>query len=138
MTPTSGAAGADAGNRTRTLGHPAPHEIRVESVLHALADPVRLRIVRQLADASDELNCACFALPVAKSTSTHHFRVLRESGVIRQVYRGTAKLSVLRRDDLDTLFPGLLDSVLLAAGLQAVRLEAEPRGGGGTAGPAGR
>ncbi len=58
-------------------------------------------------------------LPVTKSTTTHHFRVLRESGVIRQVYRGTAKMNGLRRDDQDDLFPGLLDSVLSAAARQA-------------------
>ncbi len=60
-----------------------------------------------------------FDLPVTKSTTTHHFRVLRESGVIRQVYRGTAKMNGLRRDDLDGLFPGLLDSLLAAADRQA-------------------
>ncbi|MFF8234341.1 helix-turn-helix domain-containing protein [Streptomyces caelestis] len=52
---------------------------------------------------------------------THHFRVLRESGVIRQVYRGTVKMNGLRRDDLDELFPGLLDALLDAAGRQAGR-----------------
>jgi hypothetical protein len=48
--------------------------------------------------------------------------VLRESGVIRQVYRGTAKMNGLRADDLDALFPGLLDSVLGAAARQQERL----------------
>ena len=48
-------------------------------------------------------------------------RVLREAGVVRQVYRGTAKMNDLRRDDLDTLFPGLIDSVLDAAARQAAR-----------------
>lgn len=106
----------------RALAHPPREEIRVEGVLHALSDPVRLRIVRRLAGAGDELACSHFDLPVSKSTTTHHFRVLRESGVIRQIYRGTAKMSVLRSEDLDDLFPGLLDSVLAAARLQAERL----------------
>jgi hypothetical protein len=48
--------------------------------------------------------------------------VLREAGVIRQVYRGTAKMNGLRKDDLDDLFPGLLGTLLDAAGRQAVRL----------------
>jgi DNA-binding transcriptional ArsR family regulator len=106
----------------RDLPHPAPGEIRLESVLHALSDPMRLRIVRELAVEGDELSCSQFALPVTKSTSTHHFRVLREAGVIRQVYRGTAKMNGLRKDDLDELFPGLLDRVLTAAERQALRL----------------
>jgi DNA-binding transcriptional ArsR family regulator len=97
---------------SRTLPHPGRDEIRLEAVLRALADPVRLSVVRALADEGAELPCAHFALPVTKSTTTHHFRVLREAGVIRQVYCGTAKLNGLRRDDLDALFPGLLDSVL--------------------------
>ncbi|HEY9438187.1 MAG TPA: helix-turn-helix transcriptional regulator [Streptomyces sp.] len=91
-------------------------------MLHALSDPIRLRIVRQLACEPEELACSRFDLPVSKSTTTHHFRVLRESGVIHQIYRGTAKMSSVRRDDLDAVFPGLLDSVLAAADHQAKRL----------------
>ncbi|MER5736704.1 MULTISPECIES: ArsR family transcriptional regulator [unclassified Streptomyces] len=105
----------------RLLEHPARDEIRLEPVLHALSDAVRLRIVSELADAETELSCSHFVLPVTKSTTTHHFRVLREAGVIRQDYRGTAKLNGLRRADLDALFPGLLDTVLAAAGAQAAR-----------------
>lgn len=107
---------------SRDLPHPAREEIRLESVLHALSDPMRLRIVRELAADGDELSCSHFDLPVTKSTTTHHFRVLREAGVIRQIYRGTAKMNGLRRDDLDDLFPGLLDRLLAAADRQAVRL----------------
>ncbi|GGT93647.1 MULTISPECIES: ArsR/SmtB family transcription factor [Streptomyces] len=106
----------------RVLDHPAREEIRLEGVLHALSDAVRLRIVSEMARADTELSCSFFDLPVTKSTTTHHFRVLRESGVIQQIYRGTAKLNALRREDLDVLFPGLLDSVLDAATAQARRL----------------
>ncbi|MEV7143412.1 helix-turn-helix transcriptional regulator [Streptomyces tauricus] len=107
---------------SRDLPHPPRAEIRLEAVLHALSDPLRLQVVRELAADGDELSCSHFDLPVTKSTTTHHFRVLREAGVIRQTYRGTAKMNGLRRDDLDGLFPGLLDSVLAAAARQAVRL----------------
>jgi DNA-binding transcriptional ArsR family regulator len=119
---------------SRALAHPTRDEIRLESVLHALADPMRLRVVRELAEEGEnsELSCSHFVLPVTKSTTTHHFRVLRESGVIRQIYRGTAKMSVLRRADLDVLFPGLLDSVLEAAARQDDRL-----GDGGSDGAGG-
>ncbi|WP_405622575.1 ArsR/SmtB family transcription factor [Streptomyces sp. NBC_00076] len=107
---------------SRDLPHPAREEIRLEAVLHALSDPMRLRIVRELAAERDELSCSYFDLPVTKSTTTHHFRVLREAGVIRQVYRGTAKMNGLRRGDLDDLFPGLVDALLGAATRQAARL----------------
>ncbi|MFE9249130.1 ArsR/SmtB family transcription factor [Streptomyces sp. NPDC007088] len=108
---------------SRELPHPEREDIRLEEVLHALADPMRLRVVRELAGEGRELTCSEVELPVTKSTSTHHFRVLRESGVIQQVYRGTAKLNGLRRADLDALFPGLLDRVLAAAALQCERLD---------------
>ncbi|WP_354638949.1 ArsR/SmtB family transcription factor [Kitasatospora camelliae] len=104
--------------RSAVLPEPAPHEIRLECVLHALADPVRLRIVADLAAAEGELNCLAIDVPVTKSTSTHHFRVLREAGVIRQVRRGTSKMNSLRREELGALFPGLLDSVIAGAARQ--------------------
>lgn len=106
----------------RALKHPSADEIRLEGVLHALSDPMRLRIVCTLATDGGELACSVFDLPVSKSTCTHHFRVLRESGVIQQFYRGTAKMSLLRRAELEHLFPGLLDSVLEAAHHQEQRL----------------
>ena len=96
------------------LCHPEQHEIELAAVLHALSDPMRLRIVAGLA-AEDKRTCGSFDLPVTKSTCTHHFRVLREAGVIRQRLEGTTRLNSLRREDLDTRFPGLLDSVLGAA-----------------------
>ncbi|RCV49542.1 ArsR/SmtB family transcription factor [Marinitenerispora sediminis] len=101
--------------RERQLDHPGRGEIALADVLHALADPVRLRVVRTMAAADSPMACGAFGLPVSKSTCTHHFRVLREAGIIRQHYRGTAVLNDLRRDDLDARFPGLLDCVLAAA-----------------------
>lgn len=106
----------------RALAHPEAAEIRLEGVLHALSDPVRLSITRDLAVSAADLACSHFDLPVTKSTTTHHFRVLRESGVVRQTYRGTAKLNALRREELEALFPGLLDSVLTAAAAEEARL----------------
>jgi DNA-binding transcriptional ArsR family regulator len=99
---------------SRTLLHPPATELELTQVLHALSDPVRLEIVRKLAE-DEGCRCGELALPVTKSTSTHHFRVLRESGVIEQIPSGTARINRLRRDDLEARFPGLLDSVLRAA-----------------------
>jgi DNA-binding transcriptional ArsR family regulator len=97
----------------RTLHHPAAASLELTGVLHALADPMRLEIVRSLASGC-EIRCGAFELPVTKSTRTHHFRVLRESGVIEQRAEGTALVNRLRRAELDERFPGLLDSVLSA------------------------
>jgi DNA-binding transcriptional ArsR family regulator len=95
-----------------TLHHPAPDEIQLASVLHALSDPQRLHIVRELAADSGPRPCGSIELGVTKSTMTHHFRVLREAGVIRQERVGTTKLTSLRRADIQARFPGLLDAVL--------------------------
>jgi DNA-binding transcriptional ArsR family regulator len=97
-----------------TLPHPSVDEIELAAVLHALSDPVRLLVVGTIADGR-EWTCNSLALPVSKSTCTHHFRVLREAGVIRQRVEGTTKLNSLRREDLDARFPGLIDAVLEAA-----------------------
>ena len=103
-----------------TAPHPARSEIELGSVLHALSDPVRLRIVATLADSGEsERSCGSFNLPVTKSTCTHHFRVLREAGVIYQRQDGTARLNRLRRDDLDARFPGLLETILRSSGATA-------------------
>jgi DNA-binding transcriptional ArsR family regulator len=95
--------------------HPSTDELELPAVLHALSDPQRLSIVRTLAEAEEPRRCGGFGLSVTKSTLTHHFRVLREAGVIDQQEDGTAKLNSLRRADLDRRFPGLLDAVLAAA-----------------------
>jgi DNA-binding transcriptional ArsR family regulator len=101
---------------SRTLTHPPATEFEITQVLHALSDPVRLQIVRGLAaDGGCQHRCGEFPLPVSKSTATHHFRVLRESGVIEQDREGTALVNRLRRSDLEARFPGLLDSVLRSA-----------------------
>jgi DNA-binding transcriptional ArsR family regulator len=94
------------------LLHPGREEIELPRVLHALSDPQRLSIVRTLAEDSCERRCGSFGLEVTKSTLTHHFRVLREAGVIDQREEGTARLNRLRREDLDARFPGLLGAVL--------------------------
>nr|WP_285241655.1 ArsR family transcriptional regulator [Pseudarthrobacter sp. MEB009] len=106
---------AVATSEARLLDHPESEEIRLEAVLHALSDPIRLKIVGDLAMGHDDMACIAFELPVSKSTSTHHFRVLREAGVIRQHYRGTSRISKLRNEDLQARFPGLLDAVLLSS-----------------------
>jgi DNA-binding transcriptional ArsR family regulator len=96
------------------LVHPEREELELSAILHALSDPMRLRIVADLA-SGEERSCKSFDLPVVKSTCTHHFRVLREAGVIRQRLEGTTRLNSLRREDLDARCPGLLDAVLGAS-----------------------
>ncbi|HET9720721.1 MAG TPA: metalloregulator ArsR/SmtB family transcription factor [Solirubrobacteraceae bacterium] len=88
-------------------------EFDLATVLHALSDPIRLRIVSELA-CGGERSCGAFKLPITKSTSSHHFRVLREAGVISTRVEGKSRINVLRRGELDARFPGLLDAILHA------------------------
>jgi DNA-binding transcriptional ArsR family regulator len=107
----------------RLLYHPDCKDISLASVLYALGDPVRLEIVRLLATKGEQ-PCAGFDFvivsggsqrAIAKSTMSHHFRVLRESGVLYCRKVGTQHINSLRREELDVMFPGLMAAVLEAA-----------------------
>ncbi|MEV0386225.1 helix-turn-helix transcriptional regulator [Nonomuraea sp. NPDC050643] len=99
----------------RLLPHPATEDIQLTEVLRALSDPVRLEIVIRLSECG-EMTCgeAGDALGVHKSTASHHYRALREAGVIMSKQEGRLKYISLRRDALDARFPGLLGSILSA------------------------
>ncbi len=97
----------------RRLYHPEKEQIALTLVLQALADLHRLAIVKILAEGG-ESNCSLMRLDIAKSTISHHFKVLRESGVTKTRTQGTHKLVSLRRDDLEERFPGLLKVILEA------------------------
>ena len=99
---------------TKVLPQPERDEIRVDAVLQALGEPVRLIIVRALADRPDGVYCGEIELPVTASTRAHHLKILREAGVISTHTDGTRRVSLLRRDDLEDLYPGLLTGVLSA------------------------
>ncbi|MFD3947930.1 ArsR/SmtB family transcription factor [Streptomyces sp. NPDC058579] len=92
--------------------HPDRDQLLIEDVLAALGHPVRLGIVRELAASDHERTCGSLPLEVTKATATYHWRVLRESGLTREHKRGRYKAVSLRREDLSTRFPGLLDAVL--------------------------
>jgi DNA-binding transcriptional ArsR family regulator len=100
---------------TQHDGAPDLASIDVLTVLQALSDPIRLEIVRQLAGCeagSPGLMCGQLALPVSKSTGSHHLKTLHLAGVTAERQQGVCKYLTLRREDLDARFPGLLDSVL--------------------------
>src|ERR1700704_592865 len=99
--------------------HPSSAELDLSSVLHALSDPARLAIVRHLA-TEDECSCGHFELGITKAPLSHHFRVLREAGVLHSRPDGRKRYLSLRSDDLEARFPGLLVAVLssVVAGAQ--------------------
>lgn len=93
---------------------PDLEDVAVDQVMRALGEPIRLGIVRALARSGTAMNCGAFDLEVSKSTSTYHFKVLRESGIIAQHLEGTSRFSTLRHEELEARFPGLLTAVLAA------------------------
>ncbi len=94
----------------RPIRHPDISEARLEPALHALSDPVRLDVVRALA-TTGEATCAALDGGRPKSSMSHHFRVLLEAGLVRTRADGAAHLNALRREEIDSRFPGLLAAV---------------------------
>ena len=115
----------------RPLFHPAPEDITVEGVLHALCDPVRVHIFGEIARAKGAQTCSAFlvvgARPVPKSTLSQHFKALREAGLIRSERKGVEMHNTARCPEVDARFPGLLAAILGAHRLQSARAAQKKR-----------
>ncbi|RJX74997.1 helix-turn-helix transcriptional regulator [Pseudomonas sp. LS-2] len=98
----------------RALKHPLPAEFSLERLLYALSDPVRLEIVRYLANVP-QASCGELDGGRPKSSVSHHFRVLRDAGLVHTRNVGTTHMNSLRAEELDQRFPGLLNSILSQA-----------------------
>lgn len=97
--------------------YPSPDmaDVQLVTVLSALADPIRLDIVRALADGHAHPKTAeVWNFDVQKSTLSHHFRILREAGLTRTIVEGRSHAIQLRRAELEERFPGLIASLLQA------------------------
>ena len=105
---------ANADPETGLLPEPARSELRLEKVLSALSDPLRLTIVRTYLQEAEgeERPCGWFRIDRPKSTRTHHWKVLREAGIVRQRQVGLERRNVIREEDLNARFPGLLSLVV--------------------------
>src|SRR6516162_9807337 len=94
---------------------PAAEDIQLPRVLAALADPHRLAAVR-FVSRHGESWCAQVieeaGLPMTKPTFSHHLRILREAGIVTKRVQGARGYMLLRKDDLDRRFPGLMDSIV--------------------------
>ncbi|TJZ59065.1 helix-turn-helix transcriptional regulator [Streptomyces piniterrae] len=93
--------------------HTHPDDVPLLAALAALADPVRLTLVRELAGSPEwSRACGSFDVPVGKAALSHHFAVLRGAGLVEQRDQGPKRVNRLRRAEFDTRFPGLLQLVL--------------------------
>jgi len=95
----------------RAYKHPEPEAFVLERVLYALSDPVRLEIVRHLAGVA-EATCGELDGGRPKSSVSHHFRVLRDAGLVHTRNVGTTHMNSLRGEELEMRFPGLLAAIL--------------------------
>ncbi len=96
----------------KTLYHPKTEDIELANVLYALGDQTRLQIVKNMANR--ELSCSEVGLDKLKSTLSYHYKMLREAGIIRTRIEGTQRFMSLRRDDLNSRFPGFMDTILVS------------------------
>ncbi|GAB4010946.1 ArsR/SmtB family transcription factor [Nocardioides ultimimeridianus] len=87
----------------------------LQDVLAALADPVRLEMVRRLASTDGPVACGALYDGISKSTASHHFKTLREAGVIQRVVVGGNTHQRLRAEDVEAAYPGVLDAIVRAA-----------------------
>jgi DNA-binding transcriptional ArsR family regulator len=107
----------------KPLFHPSIEDVSVESVLHALSDPARVAIFAEIASSHCSATCSAFQniidRPIPKSTLSQHFRVLRESGLIRAERKGVEMHNTSRCAEVDARFPGLIASIVNAYTLQS-------------------
>ncbi|MFF1263550.1 MULTISPECIES: helix-turn-helix transcriptional regulator [unclassified Streptomyces] len=105
---------ASAGHRPAPV-HTHPDDVPLLTALSALADPVRIQLIRDLAGHPDwTLSCSNFDVPIGRAAKSHHFSVLRDAGLVEQRDQGPKRLNRLRREEFDDRFPGLLDLALRA------------------------
>ncbi|WP_339180351.1 metalloregulator ArsR/SmtB family transcription factor [Paenibacillus sp. FSL R5-0701] len=96
--------------RTPTI--PMASEFKLTTVCNALGDPIRMKIAHCLA-SSGEKNCSAFEVDhISKSTLSHHIKILREAGVIQPRIVGKQHFYSLRKEELNTRFPGLVEMIL--------------------------
>ena len=114
----------------RALFHPPIEDVTVETVLHALSDPVRVAIFGQIAGSGREQTCSDFLVVrgqgIPKSTLSRHFRVLREAGLIRSERHGVEMRNATRCAEIEGRFPGLIPSIVNALRIQSRLAKTRP------------
>jgi DNA-binding transcriptional ArsR family regulator len=106
----------------RPLFHLSIENVTVEGILHALSDPVRVAIFANLNSSDCVQNCSTFLnvtnKQIPKSTLSHHFKALRDAGLIRTERHGVEMHNASRCSEIECRFPGLLSAILNAHKVQ--------------------
>jgi DNA-binding transcriptional ArsR family regulator len=95
----------------RPYKHPTADQFTLERIFHALSDPARMEIVRHLARV-EAATCGELDGGRPKSSMSHHFRILRDAGLVHTRAAGTIHQNTLRATELNARFPGLLKAIL--------------------------
>ena len=107
----------------RPLFHPSIDEVRLEAILHALSDPVRVAIFTDIAGATCPQTCSAFSSvndrQIPKSSLSQHFKVLREAGLIRSERQGVEMHNSSRCTEIEGRFPGLVPAIINAHAVEA-------------------
>jgi DNA-binding transcriptional ArsR family regulator len=107
----------------RPLFHPSIDDVRLEAVLHALSDPVRVQIFADIAGAECPQTCSAFSSVgdrvIPKSSLSQHFKVLREAGLIRSERQGVEMRNTSRCSEIEGRFPGLVAAIINAHSIEA-------------------
>jgi DNA-binding transcriptional ArsR family regulator len=111
--------------------HPAIEDVSVETILHALSDPVRIAILVDIVGQECPQSCSTFLQvldrPIPKSTLSQHFKILRESGLIRSERHGVEVRNTPRCAEVDARFPGLIASIVKAHMIELEQMQAKNR-----------
>ena len=106
----------------RPLCHPEIDDVPLQAILHALADPARMKIFADIAQQGCPRNCTAFVnvaeKAIPKSTLSQHFRILREAGLIRSERHGVEMHNASRAAEIDARYPGLLEAIAKAHTIQ--------------------
>jgi DNA-binding transcriptional ArsR family regulator len=107
----------------RPLQHPSVQDITVEGILHALSEPVRVQIFAEIAASDCPKTCSNFLVldhrKLPKSTLSQHFKILRESGLIRSERKGVEMHNTTRCEELQERFGAMVGGILEAYRRQA-------------------
>jgi DNA-binding transcriptional ArsR family regulator len=95
--------------RAERIHHPDVATLDLATIMRTLGDPLRLEMVRLLGEENEVLCGDLYErLGLPLSTGSYHAKLLREAGVTRARAAGTQRLISLRREDLESRFPGLV------------------------------
>ncbi len=96
----------------REKKHPKIDQVELTDIMYALSDPARVEIVRAIAEAGHALSCGVLTSDRPKSSMSHHFKILRDSGIIETRIQGKEHFNSLRLSEIEKRFPGVLKSVI--------------------------